>query len=220
MLDEIPIFFVVMEVSRAPILQVQKLRPKEGEGAAHRRTHPSPGLAARTASSLARSGHCPPGKSHCRRSPSQSPASSAPGWASGPSRVPRGLCRGVTHDEGDDGSEGRLHLPAVPGDASDPMPRRQGGGEVGSGLNAVRPASPSPDRWRSARESPAAVGAFGRFRRRGAGLTATRAWPPPPAGSAVASAIRSSRIAGQAIWRRGNRLRSPGASVSCPGKWV
>jgi len=119
MLDEIPVF-AVTEVSRAPILQVQKLRSKEGEVAAQRRTDTCPGLDARSP----RLRHCPPGKSLCRRSPSQSPASSAPGWASGPPGCPAASSLSFTHDEGDDGSEGRLHLPAVPGDASDPMPRR------------------------------------------------------------------------------------------------
>ena len=68
-------------------------------------------------------GNVPPGRASASGAPPR--ARLLRSWVGvGPSRMPRGVCLGVTHEEGDDGSEGRLHLPAVPGDASDPMPRR------------------------------------------------------------------------------------------------
>lgn len=119
-LDEIP-FFAVTEVSRAPIIQVQKLRSEEGEGAAHRCTDTCPGLDARVPSFVAPS----PRDEPRQQEPLPEPRLLCLGVGVWPSPTPRGVRRGdITHNEGDDGSQGRLHLPLVPGDASDPMPRR------------------------------------------------------------------------------------------------
>lgn len=80
MLDEIPVF-AVTEVSRSPILQVQKLRSKEGEVAAQGRTDTCQG----TVSSLVA---LSPRAEPLPQEPLPEPASSAPGWASGPPGCP------------------------------------------------------------------------------------------------------------------------------------
>lgn len=144
----------------------------ETEAAAHRRPDARDSLRARRAG-------VPQGRSPSPEpgSPGRAIATPLPGSLLSSARAVRlalpdapRLLSDVTHNKGNDGSQSRCHLSAVPGDASDPTPPRLPGSRVPAKGRAL--GFSKCGLWRSALDNlRRPEGAFGRFRRRGAGLT-------------------------------------------------